>query len=74
MVSLTNRNAEVQFGSDPSIFVALDRVHPCPKEVDDNDSWSGYQKDRKRARNNVFRINPRKRKLLLSAEEAPLPV
>lgn len=47
VVSLTGYDAEVQFSSDPSIFVALDRVHPCPKEVDNNDNWSGHQKRQK---------------------------
>ena len=50
IVALTPTNAEVKLVDvvdDPSIFVALDRLHQCYPEIP-NTSWTGHHKTRRR--------------------------
>lgn len=52
ITALTDCNAEVQLvgSTQATIFVSLDRVRPCPKEVGSDVAWTGKSKSPKRAR------------------------
>uniref|UniRef100_A0A914X6C2 RNA-directed DNA polymerase n=2 Tax=Plectus sambesii TaxID=2011161 RepID=A0A914X6C2_9BILA len=50
--NLTDSNAEVELATDPTdrMFVALDRLRPCPPEIPSDQTYTGKRKRRRRAK------------------------